>query len=578
MASEKRWHLAEPVGQEIRAQFPDIHPVLLQLLVRRGLQTQNAIEAFFEPDWERDTHTHKLFLQMPAAVARVFRALENREVITVHGDYDADGVCGSAVLVSTLREICRALSFDEKKITFYLPHREKEGYGISVPTVDQLHAEKQTKLIITVDCGISNKPAIERAHELGIDTIVCDHHTMPAVLPTHAILIHPLVPGETYPNKTLCGTGVAFKLACALIHEAQLRDAAFPTGHEKWLLDLVAIATVTDVMPLHGENRVLEKYGLVVLNKTRRVGLRKLLEVAGVKPGAADTFTIGFQIGPRLNAAGRMRHAKAALELLLEEDETRATELAEELHRTNIDRQHASEVLYQAAKQSIGDPSERKILFAVGDGWSAGLVGLVASKLVSEFSRPILVIGREGEQYVGSGRSIQGFNITSALHAAEAFLDKFGGHPQACGFSTNGSERLAAALSCVEDYAERTLVGDIAPVLTIDAELTLEDARLPFYEEISRFAPFGEGNAKPLFLVRDLTIVAMDLVGADGKHLRLTARSARGTLGKMIGFRLGEWHKKLKLGAAIEAVVELGINEWQGRRELQIKIIDLRAL
>jgi single-stranded-DNA-specific exonuclease len=574
----KRWHLAEPVGQEIRAQFPDIHPVILQLLWNRGMRTQEVMDVFFGPDWARDTHPPSQFSNMAAAVTRVFQALERGEVITVHGDYDADGVCGSAVLVSTLRDICRQMKFDEKKITFYLPHREKEGYGLAVSTIEYLHEHEHTRLVITVDCGISNKPAIDRGRELGIDTIVCDHHTMPPALPEKAILIHPLVPGETYPNKTLCGTGVAFKLASGLIEEARRRGANFVEGHEKWLLDLVAIATVTDVMPLAGENRVLETFGLLVLNKTRRVGLKKLLEVAGVKPGAADTFTVGFQIGPRINAAGRMHHANAALHLLLEEDETKATELARELHRTNISRQQASELLYQAAKATIGDPAERKILFAVGDGWGAGLVGLIASKLVGEFHRPILVIGRDGERYVGSGRSIHGFNITSALHAAEGFLDKFGGHPQACGFSTHGADRLASALARIEEYATRELSDEIlTPLLSIDAELPLEEVDWNLWNDVARFAPFGEGNPKPIFAARDLTVAGLGLVGDGGRHLRLTLRSPRGKLGKMIGFRMGEWQPKLKLGGRVDAAFELGVNEWNENRELQMKLIDLKT-
>src|SRR3989339_234637 len=278
---EKRWDIAEPVTDSFRKQFAEMHPGLLQLIWNRGLRTQEEVDLFLSPDWSRDVHAPALFSQMSAAVARTFQALERGEVITVHGDYDADGVCGSAVIMVTLRDLCRAFGFDESKITSFIPDREKDGYGMSVATMEHLHAHERTGLVMTVDCGISNKPAIERGRELGIDTIVCDHHVMPFALPESAILIHPLVPGETYPNKSLCGTGLAFKLACGLLEEARRRGAALPEGHEKWLLDLVAIATVTDVMPLLGENRLLETFGLLVLNKTRRVGLRKLIEIAG---------------------------------------------------------------------------------------------------------------------------------------------------------------------------------------------------------------------------------------------------------------------------------------------------------
>ncbi len=341
----KRWLVHEPITTQVKEQFPELEGVILQLLWNRGLRTQEEMDIFLGPDWSRDTYAPELFVNMSRAVCRVFESLERAEAITIHGDYDADGTCGTAVLVTTLREICRELSFNERTITTYIPHREKEGYGMSVETIEHLDTHEHTKLVITVDCGISNKPAIDRGGELGIDTIVCDHHAMPPELPTQAILIHPLVPGETFPNKHLCGTGVAFKLASALIGEARVRGAAFPEGHEKWLLDLVAIATVTNVMPLRGENRVLEKYGLLVLNKTRRKGIQKLLDVAGSTIGQLDTVSIGFQIGPRLNAAGRMTHASEALHLLIEEDDLRASTLAMRLHELNIERQKASQLM-----------------------------------------------------------------------------------------------------------------------------------------------------------------------------------------------------------------------------------------
>ncbi|MEK7452539.1 MAG: DHH family phosphoesterase, partial [Patescibacteria group bacterium] len=315
----KQWLFAESAPADFFTQFPNIHPVLLQLLYRRGMKTQEQFDIFFGPDWNRDTCAPSSFRNMTTAVQRVFDAFLKGEDITIHGDYDADGVCGSTVLITTLRDISRALKFDESKIDYYIPHRELEGYGFSTDTAKELKGK--TNLIITVDCGISNKPAIDLAKSFGIDTIVCDHHTLPAgrqgmpkELPESAILIHPLVPGETFLNKHLCGTGVAFKLASALIDEARSRGAAFPHGHEKWLLDLVAIATVTDMVPLVGENRVLEIFGLLVLNKTKRPGLRALIEIAGGKIGELDTTSIGFQIGPRLNAAGRMAHAYDALE------------------------------------------------------------------------------------------------------------------------------------------------------------------------------------------------------------------------------------------------------------------------
>lgn len=584
---ERVWITDPVLPDEARAAFPDLHPVALRLLWNRGICTQEEMDVFLGPDWSRDTHLPSLFRNMPTAVARVFNALGNGERITVHGDYDADGVCGTTVLVSTLRDITRSfpaqtplnppLVRGEDLLSSYIPHREKEGYGLSVATMEKLAAEG-TKLVVTVDCGISNKDAIDRGKELGVDTIVCDHHAMPVELPEAAILLHPQVPGETYPNKHLCGTGVAFKFASALIVEATRRGAAFADGYEKWLLDLVAIATVTDVMPLTGENRVLESYGLKVLNKTRRTGLVKLLEVAGSKVGQLDTVSIGFQVGPRLNAAGRMEHADGALRLMLEEDPTRAAEYALALNQVNVDRQAASEKMYREALALVGDPGDAKCLVVQKDDWGPGLVGLVAGKLVNDFCRPVYAVGKEGDRYVGSGRTYGGFDVTAALFACKEHLDRFGGHPQACGFSMAGEEKYAAFVAAMRAHADATIrPEDLRPVLRLDADLELEEADWTLLDAMQKLEPFGQANPRPLFAARGVIPVGIDAIGEGGKHLRLSARGKGGRMAKFIGFRFGEWASKLKPGAPIDVAFELGVNEWKGNRELQLRIVDLKV-
>jgi len=448
---------------------------------------------------------------------------------------------------------------------------------MSVETIEHLNTHEQTRLVITVDCGISNKPAIDRGQELGIDTIVCDHHTMPAELPTGAILIHPLVPGETFPNKHLCGTGVAFKLASALIHEARARGAAFPEGHEKWLLDLVAIATVTDVMPLTGENRVLEKYGLLVLNKTRRKGIQKLLDVAGSTLGQLDTVSIGFQIGPRLNAAGRMTHASEALDLLIEEDDLRATTLAMRLHEINIERQKASQRMYEQAKAQIGEAVGESLIVAYQDGWGAGLVGLVAGKLQNDYHRPVFVVGKDGEKFVGSGRSIEGFDVTKALHHASEYLDRFGGHPQACGFSVTGEERFHKAIAMMKAYAaEQLKPEDLEPRLKIDAEILLDDIGWELFDAMQAFHPFGTGNPIPLIVSRGVRVSSFSTVGKESGHLKLRLQSQTGKLVEGIGFGFGAWATTLTLGQLIDVVYEIQVNEWNGNRQLQVRIVDIQ--
>ncbi|MFH1089132.1 MAG: single-stranded-DNA-specific exonuclease RecJ [Candidatus Uhrbacteria bacterium] len=572
----KKWRIAPTMSDEFKKSFPELSPVLSQLLWNRGQKTQAEVDVFLGPDWSRDTFDPFLFNQMEEAVERTFLALEVGEVITIHGDYDADGVCGTAVVYSTLRDIARALKFETDKLTTYIPHREREGYGLFVATAEHLREHDKTDLLITVDCGISNADAVERGLELGFDTIICDHHTVPENLPG-AIILHAQVEEEEYPFKTLCGTGVAFKFASALIIEARKRGATFPDGYEKWLLDLVAIATVTDVMPLVGENRVLETFGLLVLKKTRRLGLLKLLAAAGVKPEAIDSWTIGFQIGPRLNAAGRMDHADPAFRLLVSEDEQEASDLAAQLHNANMARQKRSGEIYQEALVKIGEPGDQKILIAAGEGWPAGLVGLAAGKISGDFSRPVIIVSQDGEKYTGSGRSIPAFNIMDALNAAAPHLERFGGHPQACGFSTTGQEKFEKAIEAMRAVAEAQLkTEDLVQEFFIDAEIPLKATDWELEKNITKLAPFGEGNREPIFASRGLQLVSYETMGAEGKHLKLTVRDlSDGTIKKMVAFGWGEIAKGLKIGGMLDVAYTLSAREWNGNRELQLKVEDL---
>jgi single-stranded-DNA-specific exonuclease len=573
----KKWKFGETPPAELTLQLTELSLTMIQLLWNRGIKSRSEVDIFLEPDWSRDTHDPFLFKQMSEAVVRTFAALERGEVITIHGDYDADGVCGTAIVYSTLREICRALKFDVEKITTYIPHREREGYGLFPATSEHLRRHDKTDLLITVDCGISNTEAIALGRKLGFETIICDHHTVPENLP-EAIIIHPQVWCEAYPNKFLCGAGVAFKFASALIIEARKRGVNFSVGHEKWLLDLVAIATVTDIMPLVGENRVLETYGLLVLKKTRRLGLKKLFQAAGVKPEKIDSWTIGFQLGPRLNAAGRMDHADPAFRLLISEDEQEAGTLAAELHAANVLRQKRGEEIFQESLEQIGEPGEQKFLSAAAAGWSAGLVGLSAGKLCEKYCRPVVIVARDGDKFTGSGRSIPAFDIMKALNAAAPFLDRFGGHPQACGFSTTGEERYKQAIAAMTAAAEAELKSeDLIPEVFIDAVIGLSIVNWELEKEISRLAPFGEGNRQPIFGSRGLQIVGFETMGLEGKHLRLTVCDpADGTIKKLVGFGFGKIAPELRIGGVVDVAFEVGVNEWNGNRELQLRVVDLR--
>lgn len=573
LATARAWKVAELIPEAVRA-LPAMHPLVAMLLWQRGVRTPEDAAQFLEPNYDRDIHDPFLFSQMEQAVARIFEALEANQHVTVHGDYDADGVTGSAVLMTTLKEIA-ALMGSSATLDFYVPHREKEGYGLHNETVGVL-AERGTNLIITVDCGIANREAIALAKERGMDTIVIDHHEFPPELP-EAILIHPRLPGEQYPFPFLAAVGVSWKVACALLRRARERGLAVPAHREKWLLDLVAIATVTDVMPLVGENRVLEHYGLKVLTKTKRLGLQKLYAAAGIKPEKITTTTVGFQIGPRINAAGRMEHADAAFRLLMAEDSREAETLAAKLHGQNIERQEATKQMFEEARIQVLTRREDRLFWAVADGWPAGLVGLVAGKLVQEFARPVLVMGRVGNRIVGSGRSIPGFHITDTLREVGEYLERFGGHPQACGFTILGEENLTRFTERVVTIANERLAGEaLEPVFPVDGELALADLNWNFVNQIVDLAPHGEQNPMPKFLSNDLAVLQADVMGEGGRHLRLTLGDHDNRKQKFVAFGMGNRATELARGSHVQVVYEIGINEWNGSKEVQCKVVDIR--
>ncbi len=560
-----KWQLAEQVSDDL----------LTQLLRNRGISEDDR-EVFLFPNYNRDVHDPMLFTRMQAAVDQIFLALEKNKSIVIHGDYDADGVSGSALLFDAINQIASKMNFTPK-INAFLPDRERDGYGVAMHTIERL-GEEGVNLLITVDCGIANAGELGRAHELGLGVIVCDHHQLAEQIPEHAILIHPLVPGEVYPNKKLCGTGVAFKLACALFQEARKRGANFAVGHEKWLLDLVAIATVTDVMPLIGENRALEKFGLIVLNKTRRVGLRKLIEASRTNMGEIDTQAIGFRIGPRLNAAGRVASAQTAFETLVAGAPQEALRLAQELDRLNRERQRISEIAYKQARKIVSNQKISRSIHVVWDeSWPAGIVGLIAGKLVTEFGVPAFALTKVGEQYVGSGRSMGGLHLVEAMRSCGDIFVKAGGHPQACGLTIASLSNLEIFSSSVEEFAKK-FFGNEGPqgVLEIDAELSLEELDENFIVSLECLRPYGEGNSSPKFLTSELTVLSARPVGSNETHLRLTLQSSKRGNIDMIGFNLAKRFSNLKMGDLVDVVYVPFINEWNGSSSRQGRVIDLR--
>ncbi len=510
---------------------------------------------------------------MRKAVDRLMAAVKSGEKITIHGDYDADGVSGSVILQSTLKEL-------GADVDVYLPHREKEGYGLSAATIETLSG-RGARVIVTCDCGISNAAEIELAAAKGIDVIIADHHTLPERLPPAHAILHPLRDGETYPFRHLTGGGVAFKLCQAL-----WREAGLPAGKEKWLLDMVSISTVADFGALVGENRALVHYGLVVLNKTQRPGLASLIEAAQFHDRKIDTGTIGFQIAPRINAAGRMDHADGALRLLTADSKEAVGSRAEILNQHNRDRRSATDKLIAEARLMAREQASAPAIVISGDGWPAALCGLVAAKLVDDSYRPTIVLGRQeisplfakeragGVRYVGSGRSIPEFDVTAGLKEASEFIKKFGGHPMACGLTIEGDENFERFKKrFVETAAEKLEGVELVPSLNIEEAVYVSEVTLKTMELLERLEPHGEGNPKPLFLIRGAKVAAAQAIGENGKHLRMMVYDDTGARLKLIAFGMGERAHEA-LSGAIDVVVELGVNEWNNRREPQGRVID----
>lgn len=579
----KKWQILPKISQKFRQQFPEFPEVVLQLLHNRGLTEQTKIDEFLQPDYSQDVHNPGLFRNMAKAAERIFKAIKNNELIVIHGDYDADGVCASVILYSTLKEL------GAKHLDVFLPDRELEGYGVNKDTVELL-AASGVKLIITCDCGISNFEEIKLAQKKGVDAIITDHHTVPAELPPAFAIIHPKVSGETYPDKGLSGGGVAFKLAQTLINEHKKKNKNNNwEGFEKRLLELVAISSVADMVPLLGESRTLTKYGLIVLNRTKRLGLRQLIEIAGLKKNPDTELTaenIGFQLAPRINAAGRMQHANTAYQLLIAEDPIEAKELARELDANNKERQKITEKMTNEAKEIIQQEKQENapILFALKEGWPLGLVGLVASRLCDRYYRPVIIMTKKDGQIHGSGRSIDEINIIAKLEKLKDYFEKFGGHPQACGFTLKKAEELENFKNDLTALVQAdAATKDLTPTLTIDAEINLEEINWELYDSLGKFEPFGEANPPPRYLAKNITVTQVEALGADCQHLKLLVKHNNSMPRKMIGFGFGDeervgtnWCAALKSGDKIDAVFEISINQWNGNRELQLKIVDLK--
>ncbi len=565
----RRWIEAEvDVARATRlADALGLHPLAGRVLASRGLAEPKDAEAFLAAPLT-DLPDPFAMKGMHAAVARIVRAVEEGERIALYGDYDVDGVTSTALLAGFLRA-CGA------DVLTYVPHRLVEGYGLNTAAVEKLAAQG-IRLLVTLDCGITSAPEVRAATALGVDAVVVDHHTVPVELPAAAAILNPHQPGCGYPSKDLAAVGVTFTLAMALrraLRERGRFGAERPEPNLKDALDLVALGTVADVVPLVGANRILVRWGLEVIAKSRRPGLRALKRVAGVPEGAEVTAgQVGFRLGPRINAAGRLDDAGRGVRLLLEQDADRADTLARELDRENQARQEIERTILEEA---IHDAAERvgagaRGLVLARDGWHAGVVGIVAARIVERFHRPSVLVALGETEGKGSGRSIEGFHLHDALEACAGHLTRFGGHKHAAGV-TIARERVGAFRQAFEAHAlAHVRDEDLVPRCRIEGWVEEREISERAALDLAKLGPYGAGHPEPVFALRGAAGKART-VGAGGAHLKLA-------LGRLdaIGFGMGD--RLAMCGGPVEAAFTVGLDEWDGARRLQLKLRDVRPV
>jgi single-stranded-DNA-specific exonuclease len=560
---EKRWKILAAGENNVTAlqQALKISPILTRILVQRGIGTYEDAKSFFRPALT-DLHSPWLMKDMELAVSRIFRAFEQKEKILVFGDYDVDGTTSVASMYQFLKARYDA-------VDFYIPHRYKEGYGVSKLGID--HAkENGFKLIISLDCGIKSVELIAYAKDLGIDFIVCDHHLPDPQLPDAVAILNPKQPGCSYPYKELCGCGVGFKLMMALSERSGLPESSYLE-----YLDLVATAIAADIVPMTGENRVMAYYGLKKVNENPCAGIKALMQLAAVQK-EMHINSLVFIIAPRVNAAGRMDDAKKAVQLFIEKDPRKALEFAEMLHSDNTDRKEADMNITEEALSLLKDPLllDRKTTVVFKEHWHKGVVGIVASRLIESYYRPTIVLTRSGDIVAGSARSVAGFNLYEAIHECREHLLGYGGHFAAAGM-TLLPEKVEAFSLKFEEVVSRIILPELlVPEIVIDAEVDFTELKESFYNIICQMEPFGPENLRPIFISRNLKETGFSKIVKE-QHIRFVLKQ-NGVTFTGIGFNLATKFHLLQMNHPLDVVYTLDINEWQGTRTLQLKVIDFR--
>ena len=559
-----RWEaISEPeqsVVQQLQKEL-GVSSTIASLLVQRGMHTFDTAKAFFRPQWQ-DLHSPFLMRDMDKAVARIQAALEEDQAIMVYGDYDVDGTTSVALMSSFLTE-------KTQKVFPYIPDRYTEGYGISYKGID-LAAEKGIHLIIALDCGIKAVEKVAYAKEKGIDFIICDHHLPGEELPQATALLDPKRSDCNYPFDELCGCGIGFKLIQALSESwDEPEEKLFP------YLDLVVTAIAADIVPMEGENRTLSFFGLAQLRQNPRPGIQSFL---GTLKKPVTITDLVFKVAPRINAAGRMDHALVAVDLLNTKDHNEVKKIAAAIEQFNTDRRAIDERITQEALDQIKQRNEEDFPATVvyAKDWHKGVVGIVASRVIENYYRPTVVLTQSGENYVGSVRSVKGFNVYNALEACKAHMIQFGGHKYAAGLSLKKTE-LTAFKTAFEKQVEATILPEQkTPVITYDLVLPIEEVNHKLYRIVAQMAPFGPKNMRPVFCSTNCIDSGQSkIVGQDQSHLRLSVQTVNGPL-VGIGFGLADHFEHIKSGAAFDLLYTLDENEWNGTSSLQLKIKAIR--
>ncbi|HEX9838712.1 MAG TPA: single-stranded-DNA-specific exonuclease RecJ [Anaerolineales bacterium] len=560
----KRWVIAPPITSQADEALSKFPPILKQIVFNRGLGTDAEARAFLKAEPTSNTDPFQL-IGMGATVDRIRYALDHHEPIAIYGDYDVDGVTATALLVHVLQ----SLGGD---VRGYIPNRFDEGYGLNTEALDTLKADG-IKLVITVDCGIRSPAEALHAQTIGLDLVISDHHHPDGEnLPTAFAVINPKQHGDPYPDKDLAGVGIAYKIAEGLASTQQSKNG-FQLND---LLDLVALGTVADLAPLVGENRVLVRRGLRQIRATKRQGLFSLAGVAEMKIDKVTAGNIGFILGPRLNASGRLESALASFELLTTTDFMRAGQLAQQLDTQNRQRQGITRSIQEQAESiAMSEDPEAFLLFAAHEEFNPGVVGLAASRLTEVYYRPAIVAAKNAEETRGSCRSIPEFHITDALDQCKDLLVRHGGHAAAAGFTVK-NENLPELVTRLKAIAKDQLSEkDLRHTLSADMEVSLSDLSFEVLKHLQYLEPTGYGNPDAVFVSRNVTVKSSRTVGAEGRHLKLALEDDRGSVLDCIGFRMGPL--KATLPARVDVLYHFEANEYNGRTSLQLNLKDVKA-